>query len=74
MVDLTTVSVTVASASVVAGIIYYLFQIRTQTKVRQTDLVIRLCSTFASKEMRQTWEKVTTRENMDFNAYQNKTR
>jgi hypothetical protein len=72
MVDIQTVSVVVASASVVAGVIYYLFQIRLQTKVRQTDLVIRLYTTFASKEMRQTWEKVRTREDLDFEAYQKK--
>lgn len=72
MVDIQTVSVVVASASVVAGVIYYLFQIRLQTKVRQTDLVIRLYTTFASKEMRQTWETVRTREDLDFEAYQEK--
>jgi hypothetical protein len=72
MVDIQTVSVVVASASVVAGVIYYLFQIRLQTKVRQTDLVIRLYTTFASTEMRQTWERVRTREDLDFEAYQEK--
>jgi hypothetical protein len=72
VVDVQTVSIAVASASVVAGVIYYLFQIRLQTKARQTDLVIRLYTAFASKEMRQTWEKVRTREDTDFNAYQEK--
>ncbi len=72
MVDLQTVSITIASASVVAGVIYYLLLIRLQTKARQTDLVIRLYTTFAGKEMRQTWEKITTRESMDFNAYREK--
>ena len=72
MVDIQTVSVVVASASVVAGIIYYLFQIRLQTKVRQTDLVIRLYTTFGSKEKRQTWERVRTREDLDLEAYQKK--
>ena len=72
VVDIQTVSIAIASASVVAGIIYYSLQIRLQTRARQTDLVIRLYTTFASKEMRQTWEKVTTRECMDFNAYREK--
>jgi hypothetical protein len=72
MVDVQTLSIAIASASVVAGIIYYSLQIRHQTKVRQTDLVIRLYTTFASKEMRQTWEKITTREHMDFNTYREK--
>ena len=72
VVDVQTVSIVIASASVVAGVIYYALQIRQQTKTRQTDLVIRLYTTFASKEMRQTWERVTTREYLDFNAYREK--
>jgi hypothetical protein len=72
VVDIQTVSIAVASASVVAGIIYYSLQIRHQTKARQTDLVIRLYTTFGGKEMRQTWERVTTREDVDFSTYQSK--
>jgi len=70
MVDIQTVSIAIASASVVIAAIYYIFQIRNQTKIRQTDLVIRLYTTFGSKEMRQAWEKITTRESKDFNTYQ----
>ena len=72
VVDVQTVSIAIASASVVAGIIYYSLQIRQQTKTRQTDLVIRLYTAFGSKEMRQTWEKVTTREYMNFDKYREK--
>ncbi len=72
MVDIQTVSIAVASASVVAGIIYYCLQIRHQTKARQTDLVIRLYTTFGGKEMREAWEKITTRECKDFSTYQDK--
>ena len=71
MVDAQTISIVIASASVVAGVIYYAFQIRNQTKARQTDLVIRLYTTFGGKEMRQTWERITTRENIDFDTYRN---
>src|SRR4030067_3473747 len=70
MVDIQTVSIAIASASVVAGIIYYSLQIRLQTKARQTDLVIRLYTAFGGKEMRQAWEKITTTECSDFNTYQ----
>ncbi len=48
MVDISTVSIVIASASVVAGIVYYAFQIRHQTKMRQTDLVTRLSSDFST--------------------------
>jgi len=49
MVDIQTVSIAIASASVVAGVIYYSLQIRhqnlqiqQQNKIRQTDLVTKL--------------------------------
>jgi hypothetical protein len=72
MVDIQTVSIAIASASVVAGILYYSLQIRNQTKTRQTDLVLRLYTTFGSKEMRQTWENITTRGDMNFDTYRAK--
>ena len=75
MVDimlLQTVSIAVASAGVFLAAVYYIFQIRHQIKTRQTDLVYRLYTTFGSNEMRQTWEKITTREYMDFSTYQEK--
>ena len=72
MSEIQTVSVVIASASVIAGVIYYSLQIRHQTKARQTDLVIRLYTAFGGKEMRQTWEKVRTREDVDFDTYQSK--
>jgi len=71
MVDVQTASIAIASASVVAGIIYYSLQIRLQTRARQTDLVIRLYTAFGGKEMRQAWEKITNRECSDFSTYQN---
>jgi len=50
MVDVQTVSIAVASAGVFAAAIYYIFQIRHQTKLRQMDLVMRLYSTYNSRE------------------------
>jgi hypothetical protein len=42
--DLQTISITIASVSVTLAAIYYVWQIRHQTKIRQTDLVIRISS------------------------------
>jgi hypothetical protein len=42
MVDIQTVSIAIASASVVAGVVYYALQIRHQNKIRQTDLLVRI--------------------------------
>ena len=42
MVDIQTISIAIASASVVAGVVYYGLQLRHQTKARKTDVVTRL--------------------------------
>jgi len=62
MVDIQTVSIVIASASVVAGVIHYVLQLRHQTRMRQTDLVMRLYSHFGSKEFQGAWEKVIATE------------
>jgi len=64
MVDiqtLQTASILIASAGVFAGAVYYILQIRHQTRTRQTDLVMRLYATFSSNEFQDAWEKVRAR-------------
>lgn len=61
MIDIQTISIGIASASVVAGVLYYAFQLRNQTRTRQTDLVMRLYATFSSNEFQDAWAKVRTR-------------
>ena len=41
-IDIQTVSIAIASASVTLAAFYYVWQIRHQSKIRQTDLVIRI--------------------------------
>jgi len=72
MVDIQTVSIVVASASVVAGVVYYALQLRHQTKMRQTDLVMRLYSTYSSKEFLEAMNKFMMMEFEDFNDYKKK--
>jgi hypothetical protein len=55
---LQTVSIAIASAGVFVAAVYYILQIRHQTKIRQTDLVIRLYSTYGSKEFQEAWATV----------------
>jgi len=56
VVDVQTVSIAIASAGVFAAAIYYALQIRHQTKLRETDLLVRLYSTFTNKEfLRDLW-------------------
>jgi len=57
MVDIQTVSIAIASTGVFAAAVYYILQIRHQTRTRDTELVTRLASTFARKEFqRELWE------------------
>jgi hypothetical protein len=72
MVDIQTVSIAVASASVTMAAIYYIFQIRHQTRIRQTDLVIRLYSVVSSKEFLEAWEKFRDREFQSVSDYKEK--
>jgi len=67
MVDIQTVSIAVASASVVAGIVYYAFQIRHQTRTRRTDLVWRMSQTMYADDYREAILKVL---NLDFKDYE----
>ncbi len=72
MVDIQTVSIAIASASVVAGVIYYTLQIRHQNKMRQTDLVMKLYSQFNNLEFQKVWEEVLNRQGKDYDDYHNK--
>jgi len=72
MVDIQTISIAVASASVTLAAIYYVFQIRHQTRMRQTDLVIRLYSAVSSKEFLEAWEKFRDREFKSISDYKKK--
>ena len=69
MVDIQTVSIVIASASVVAGVIYYALEIRHQNKMRQTDLVMKLYSQFNSLEFQKMWYEVLNREAKDHYDY-----
>src|SRR4030042_548777 len=72
MVDTQTVSVAIASTSVVIVAIYYVFQIRHQTRLRQTDLVMRLYSTFGSKEFQDAWTRIESIEFKNYDEYMRK--
>jgi len=69
MVDVQTVSIAVASTGVFLAAIYYIIQIRHQTKVRQTDLVMRLYSTFGSKEFQDAWTRIESIEFKNYDEY-----
>jgi hypothetical protein len=69
MVDIQTVSIAVASAGALVAATYYVLQIRHQTKLRQTDLVMRLYSTFGSKEFQDAWTRIESSEFKNYDEY-----
>ena len=72
MVDIQTASIAVASTGVLIAAIYYVLQIRNQTKIRQTDLVMRLYSTFGSKEFQDAWTRIESIEFKNYDEYMKK--
>jgi hypothetical protein len=69
VVDIQTLSIAIASASVVAGVVYYALQLRHQTKMRKTDLLARLYSIMVSKDWLEAWQKVQEREVLGYEDY-----
>jgi len=67
MVDVSTVSIVIASAGVFAAAVYYILQLRHQSRMRQTDLVVRLYSAFSGKELQEAY--LETGYGMEFVDY-----
>jgi hypothetical protein len=66
---LQTVSIVVASTGLLIAAIYYALQIRHQTRIRKTDLVIRLYSTWESKEFTEATLKIWNLEFKDYDDF-----
>jgi hypothetical protein len=58
IVDLTEISVIIATAGVLVGVVYYILAIRNQAQTKQTDLVMRLYATFSTSEFQDAWTKI----------------
>lgn len=66
MIDISTLSIVIAASGVTAASIYYRLQIRSQTRVRQTDLLMRLYSTWDSLEFQEAWHRIYWMEFKDY--------
>jgi hypothetical protein len=66
VVDITEISAVIAAAGVLIGVFYYALQMRHQEKMRKTDLVVRLYSTWVSKEFSEATLKTW---NLEFKGY-----
>jgi hypothetical protein len=74
MVDillLQTVSIAIASAGVFAAALYYIFQVRHQTKIRQTDLLVRISPwlSMSSSELQTAFVRTSNVEFTDYDDF-----
>ena len=72
MVDIQTISIAIASASVVLAAIYYVLQLRHQTRMRETDFIVKLYSTYGSKEFHDTIMDLHSLQFNDFKDFEKK--
>ena len=72
MVEITVISTVIAATSVVIGVIYYIISLRYQKRVRNTDLILRLYSTFGSEEFQKAALKVGRLDYRDYDDFINK--
>jgi len=68
LVDVSTVSIAIASAGVLAGVIYYVLEIRHQSRLRQTESVIKLSPWF-NMTAREVQEAVTQVCSIEYKNY-----
>jgi hypothetical protein len=69
MVDITEISAMVAAAGVLVGVVYYMLDMRNQSRTRQTDLTFRLYQGILTDEVTNYWYQVKGTEGKDFNEY-----
>jgi hypothetical protein len=67
--DISSLSAIIAAIGVMIGVVLTVLEVRNWVNTRQTDLVIRLYSTFGSDEIQEAWERIQTRESKDFDSY-----
>ena len=72
MLDIPSISAIVAAAGVLLGVVLTVVELRHQTRLRKTDLLVRLYSTMTSKDWLEAWEKFSNRENLDYGDYREK--
>ena len=66
--SITAVSVVIAAASVVAASTYYSLMVRNQARIRRTDLVMRLYSTWDSLEFQEAFHAIYWADFHDYDS------
>ena len=71
VLDVQTISVAIASASVIGSAVYYMIETRHQRRTRQTESIIRLSPWFSmdAKEIQEAISNVCSTEYTDYKDY-----
>ncbi len=69
MLDIQTISIVIASLSIVIAAIYYILVIRHQKKARQTDLIFRLLSVYNSKDFQEAVLRIQALDYKDYDDF-----
>jgi len=69
MLDIPSTSAIVAAIGVIVGVVFTVLQLRDLVKARQTDLVMRLYSTFGSKEHLEGYRSIMALDVKDYDEY-----
>jgi hypothetical protein len=72
VVDITEISAMVAAAGVLIGVVYYILDMRNQTKMRHTDLAMRISSWWTTEETFRQWLRTMDLEFKDFEDFTKK--
>jgi len=69
MVDVYEISAVVAAVGVLIGVAYYILDMRNQTKIRKTDMLVRLYSRSTDSEFMDAYWKVLSMDVTDYQEY-----
>ena len=69
VVDITEISAVVAAAGVLVGVVYYVLDMRNQSRQRQTDLIMRLYRDWDSEDLQKAAAIVVGLEFKDYEDY-----
>ena len=69
VVDVQTVSIAIASAGVLVAAVYYILQIRNQSRMRQMDMLMRIYLTWGSEDMKKSFRNVLALEFKDYDDF-----
>jgi len=72
MVDIVDISAMVAAAGVLVGVVYYILDMRNQSKLRQTDILSRFYSKMTDRDFLEAWQRFASFEDKDHVASKEK--